>query len=298
MQGWTIQATNTATGATTTTTTDANGYYYFNNLAPGTYTISEQGQSGWSQTIPGTPGTYTVTLAAGQIIQQDFANCKREGPPCLEATVKEIKCKPGSPGSFSAALSVTNNSGAPVSTILLTPPAGGQITITPQQFNLSTPLQNGSSITLPVTIAGATSEQQFCITVTLLETESRRCACSREVCFKSPPCDCALFVKEDVVLGPNGTATWTFTIANNTQFTINHIYVLGPISPAGAVVTPSYFPVSIASGGQFQGTATITGASPGATVCFDLGFYGSGLSNCCVSRRHCILLPKGDITKK
>ena len=50
-------------------TTDANGNFCFNSLqGGGTYTVSETNQSGWQQTFPGTPGTHTVTLAAGQNI--------------------------------------------------------------------------------------------------------------------------------------------------------------------------------------------------------------------------------------
>jgi hypothetical protein len=74
LSGWTITVTNTQTLATATTATDANGYYYFSNLPAGTYTVSEQ-PSGWTQTIPGGAGTYTVTLTAGQVIQCDFGNC-------------------------------------------------------------------------------------------------------------------------------------------------------------------------------------------------------------------------------
>ncbi|HCA81071.1 MAG TPA: hypothetical protein DEP53_15180, partial [Bacteroidetes bacterium] len=49
-------------------TTDANGNYCFTNLPVGTYTVSETNQSGWQQTAPQSPGTYTATLAAGQNI--------------------------------------------------------------------------------------------------------------------------------------------------------------------------------------------------------------------------------------
>ena len=48
--------------------TDNEGNYCFNNLTPGTYTVSEVFQANWVQTQPAFPGTYTVTLAAGQTI--------------------------------------------------------------------------------------------------------------------------------------------------------------------------------------------------------------------------------------
>lgn len=66
-----------------TTTTDANGFYYFNNLPPGTYTVSEVQQPGWSQTLP-TTSSYTITLNPKDIVQLDFANCQKPAPPCDE----------------------------------------------------------------------------------------------------------------------------------------------------------------------------------------------------------------------
>lgn len=57
------QAAGTVTLADTT---DENGDYCFNNLAAGTYTVSETNQSGWQQTYPGSPGTHLVTLTTGQ----------------------------------------------------------------------------------------------------------------------------------------------------------------------------------------------------------------------------------------
>ena len=85
LPGWTITATNTGSRATVTTVTDATGLYYFNNLSPGTYTISEVLQSGWTQSIPGGVGNYTVTITGrsnpftvgNQVIRLDFANCKK-----------------------------------------------------------------------------------------------------------------------------------------------------------------------------------------------------------------------------
>ena len=62
-----LSYSNAAGHVTLIDTTDANGNYCFNNLqSGGTYTVSETNQSGWQQTAPASPGTYTLTLAAGQ----------------------------------------------------------------------------------------------------------------------------------------------------------------------------------------------------------------------------------------
>ena len=62
---------------TTTATTDANGNYSFTDLGPGTHTVQEVLQSGWTQTKggPGAGGVYTVVAQSGDNISgEDFGN--------------------------------------------------------------------------------------------------------------------------------------------------------------------------------------------------------------------------------
>lgn len=58
-----------ANGVQRQATSDANGVFTFSNLAPGTYTLTEQIPPGFAQTFPGTPDVpkgYTITLTPGQ----------------------------------------------------------------------------------------------------------------------------------------------------------------------------------------------------------------------------------------
>ncbi|MDZ7722519.1 MAG: GEVED domain-containing protein [candidate division KSB1 bacterium] len=65
-----------------TTTTDASGRYQFSNLADGSYVVGEQLQNGWTQTYPPAPGTHTVSVAVGQIVQAaNFGNMQQEPGP-------------------------------------------------------------------------------------------------------------------------------------------------------------------------------------------------------------------------
>src|ERR1019366_7371822 len=65
-------------------TTDSLGNYCFNNLPPGTYTVAELNQTGWQQTAPPSPGTYTVTLSAGQHIDSlNFGNHFDPNEACI-----------------------------------------------------------------------------------------------------------------------------------------------------------------------------------------------------------------------
>jgi hypothetical protein len=45
-------------------TTAAGGTFSFNSLNPGTYTVTETGQAGWTETFPAAGATYTVNVAA------------------------------------------------------------------------------------------------------------------------------------------------------------------------------------------------------------------------------------------
>ena len=65
LPGWTIDLLDASGAIVATTVTDADGNYSFPDVGPGTYTVQEELQSGWIQTFPAPPGTYTVTATSG-----------------------------------------------------------------------------------------------------------------------------------------------------------------------------------------------------------------------------------------
>jgi uncharacterized repeat protein (TIGR01451 family) len=108
LANWTIKITDSS-GNTQTTTTDSAGNYTFTVPAPGTYTISEVPQSGWTQTAP-SGGTYTLTVSAGQTVSnRDFGNWKKQKNPCDLKITKDMKPKPLVSGQPAGAyITVTN----------------------------------------------------------------------------------------------------------------------------------------------------------------------------------------------
>ena len=72
LEGWTISLFNNS--GTLTTTTDATGAYSFANVIPGSYTLTETGSTGWTQSFP-VSGSWTGTVDSGATIGDlDFGN--------------------------------------------------------------------------------------------------------------------------------------------------------------------------------------------------------------------------------
>lgn len=82
LAGWTIELYDAANNLIATTVTSGTGDYCFTGLAPGTYTVAEVNQPGWTQTFPGAPGTHTITVLSGDVGTAVFANCRNSPPPC------------------------------------------------------------------------------------------------------------------------------------------------------------------------------------------------------------------------
>jgi len=80
LEGWTV---NLMSGSTivANTTTGSGGSYSFTNIAPGSYTVVEVIQSGWTQSYPVSPGTQSVTLVSGAPgpTDVDFGNWRPTG---------------------------------------------------------------------------------------------------------------------------------------------------------------------------------------------------------------------------
>ena len=81
--GWTINLYNNAGTLVATTTTDGTGFYSFNNLAPGTYTVTEVPQAGWTMVNPAS-GSQTITVSINAVTTVNFLNKKKpvNNDPC------------------------------------------------------------------------------------------------------------------------------------------------------------------------------------------------------------------------
>lgn len=82
LPGWTISAFLDGDTLSVTTNTDANGHYCLESLPQGSWIVTEGHVAGWTQTMPGAPGTYIVTVRNGDLLNLTFGN--KKDSTCLE----------------------------------------------------------------------------------------------------------------------------------------------------------------------------------------------------------------------
>ncbi len=105
LPNWTIWLDTNGDGQPDqTTTTDGNGEFEFPPVAPGTYTIGEQQQPGWTQTAPPAPGTLTLTVPGGPLPTISFSmfGNRRTGGSGSVTVVKKATPADDTPFDFAA----------------------------------------------------------------------------------------------------------------------------------------------------------------------------------------------------
>lgn len=282
LPGWTIKLSDGSTAVT-----DSNGYYYFSGLPPGNYTVSEVLQNGWTQCYP-TGGTHQVQLGSGVVVSNlDFGNKRSD---CLLVSKEKILCKPGQPGTFTYTFDITNLSNQTVQYILMSPATGSPWTLSPNTINLGTPLPPNGTTTVTVTITGAQPGSNICIDITLADKDVKTC-CHLQHCVDLPRCDCIQISSDQISCDPTGAGyVYTFTVDNLLAIPLYHMYVV-VYSPAGASLSPTYFPLAPLNPYQsVTQTVNISGVKPGDVVCFKITVHQQNFVECC-SIDQCVTIP-------
>ena len=136
----------------------------------------------------GTTYSFVVTMDDNVNFDEAYVTYKTDcntqgGSGCAQVT-GEAHCLPG--GGYSYAFTATNSTGSDMSQILLTPLPGSTFTLSPQLFNLSSPLHNGQSTTLTLTIGNAKPGDKVCFFVSLMSDKAA--CCNVQVCLTLPDC--------------------------------------------------------------------------------------------------------------
>jgi len=300
LANWAINITfqNAAGSITLTDTTDANGNYCFNDLQPGgTYTVFETNQSGWTQTFPPAPGTYTIPLTSGE--HKDSVNFGNQlspgGSVCdsLQATAAKsaagdcswsislnqpsntsgitgIQFLPLSPNTFALGSSQLGSSYS--SGWLFAANTINQFTVKRINGDVpSGPLPNFFNFSM-----NNLSSPQYVVVNWLNSNNGIICSDTVTLDCEIP---CVTFNSDTVICNTNNyTLQYSFT--NNATYAVNKIEVIQTV-PAGITVTPSTMIIPSVNPGQSSGviTFTISGALPNTTLAIQFKFTSA--DSCC-----------------
>jgi len=205
-------------------------------------------------------------------------------PCCAAITAPKISCDRG---VIHYTFTVTNHSPTPVQYLFLSPSSGFTFTVSPSVVDLgSNPLSQGQSTSITVTIGNAPANTSICLDVILADGLGVAC-CKVTTCVDVPECPCLKRLSEEIECGPGGTYVYTVTIRNDTGTPIQQIFVI-PTTP-GVAVTPQSVPVTLPISGTTTLQFTISGASPGSSVCIRVAPVGA--EPACCSTEICFKVP-------
>ncbi|MGE3166585.1 MAG: putative Ig domain-containing protein [Planctomycetota bacterium] len=215
---------------------------------------------------------------------------------CAAITDVEVLCDLTDPTgtTFVVNMTVTNDSGVPVTNIVIPPTStvpGAPVVASPNVFPQSPPLANGASATVTFVITNGTGGTQACFRLGLLDSNFEDC-CGTEFCVDLPDCGCVQVSNASVVCDPlnPGQYTYQFTLTNVSPFTLENAFLLGAL-PAGVSFAPSAFSFSpVPPGGSVTLSTQVVGGVPGQVLCFQISVHDATLQDCCAIDR-CITLP-------
>jgi uncharacterized repeat protein (TIGR02543 family) len=95
LANWNIKLFEFNTDSMYSVTTDTGGNYTFIPVPPGNYILSELQQTGWTQTSPAEPGTYTFLLSPGEnLTENNFGNALNKYPLTVNAVNGSVAKNP------------------------------------------------------------------------------------------------------------------------------------------------------------------------------------------------------------
>jgi hypothetical protein len=228
--------------------------------------------------------------------------CYRTTNACSGCSTENatILCGSATTGDeFTVTFDVVNNSGFDV-TKLVIPGLVGGVTVSPNIIDLAVPLPDGDTLTgVQLFLNGGFAGDIVCIPVGLLAKDATGAlfeCCGTEVCVELPAC-CMDISEESITFdAATGDPQYTFTVTNLgglAPTVAGHLF-MSVISPPGVTISNEWHDLgTLMDGDQITLSTTISGAQPGAEICFQITMHDATLNECC-GIVHCITIPGGD----
>lgn len=244
--GWTINLFDNSGTLIATTTTDGTGFYNFPNLIPGTYTVTEVPQAGWTMVNP-VSGSQTITVVANAVNMVNFLNKqKQQQDPCNF----EIGVEP-----------VIKNCEVNFNAFVAGIPSGYSVVSTTWTFG-----DGYSSDQLsPVHYYTSAGVYEACLEVTIFD--GKEC-CTIKKCFDvriEKPCDNKCDIEAKIIYGQLNNCTYRLIgniLSTSTPIT-NWVWDFGDGTTGTGSTVDHTFPGS----GTYMVTLTVFGYSPDEKEC-------------------------------
>jgi uncharacterized repeat protein (TIGR01451 family) len=287
LANWTFTVTK-PDGTTATVTTNADGRIC-RDVPPGSYTIAEVAQAGWTQTAPVPVGTQTVTVASGQTTTVVFGNHATETKPGTLCVVKfndlngNGKQDPGEPILFGWVFTIKDANGVVVGTVT-TSAAVAQtcIDLPPGTYTVTETQQAGWTPTVP---AGGSQ------TVTIVSGQTTTITFGNHATETKPGTLCVVKFND---LNGNGKQDpgeptlggWVFTITDATNTVVGTITTTATeprtckdLPPGTYTVTETPQPGWVQTAPTPVGPQTVTVVSGQVTTVI----FGNHQNACCLT---------------
>jgi uncharacterized repeat protein (TIGR01451 family) len=280
LAGWTFNVTdpnNAQVGAITTNPPGMPAACLA--VTPGSYTVTEVVQSGWTAT---TPNPRTVTALAGQTQNLSFGN-KRSAAKICVTKFEDVNGNglqdTGELQLGGWTFNVTDPNNVQVGAITTNPPGmpAACLAVTPGSFTITEVLQSGWTATTP---------NPQTVTASAGQTQNLSFG-NRQV-----PQACMSLSNAATTCNKDGSFTHTFTVTNSSSTTVTAVN-LSSVSPTNATIAPASSTTFLSPGASTTVTVIISGpgAVSGTNVCFTVALVGSGGVGVCKIQQ-CVTLPK------
>ena len=213
-------------------------------------------------------------------------SCAIENPTieCGSATTSD---------EFTVTVDVVNNSGFDV-TKLVIPGLVGGVSVSPNIIDVFLP-DKETLFGVQLFLNGGNAGDIVCIPVGLMATDDTGAlfeCCGTEVCVELPAC-CMDISDESITVNAANDTEYTFTVTNLgglAPTVAGHLF-MSVVSPLGVSISNEWHDLGTLNDGDPITLSTIiSGAQPGAEICFQITMHDATLNECC-GIVHCITIP-------